>query len=245
MADNDDIEFEKFDTKSRDEALGLYHILLAIMIVLTSHGFMLGNNGTNGDFALNYCNDEDRLPDSNPAISYSSTYYPEELLAPDSFFACEIGFIEGVVDLGWEVTVPEYNERIADIMILNHDSYKQFVGGQDYGFLDSPQLIHLANYNVNTGDGNTRPVITFAEYYDDIILYPDTYFFVVTKGFNDNNGMNEDYYERDLFESNTNCNFGNFDFRLGSIEEACQESIFYYFVDLDYNDNQSIVIGPS
>ena len=245
MADNDDIEFEEFDTKSRDEAFGLYHILLAIMIVLTSHGFMLGNNGTNGDFALNYCNDEDRLPDSNPAISYSSTYYPEELLAPDSFFACEIGFIEGVVDLGWEVTVPEYNERIADIMILNHDSYKQFVGGQDYGFLDSPQLIHLANYNVNTGDGNTRPVITFAEYYDDIILYPDTYFFVVTKGFNDNNGMNEDYYERDLFESNTNCNFGNFDFRLGSIEEACQDSSFYYFVDLDYNDYQSIDIGPS
>lgn len=245
MADNNDIEFEEFDAKNRDEVLGIYHILLALMIVLTSHGFMLGNNGTNGDFALNYCNDEDRLPDSNPAISYSSTYYPEELLAPDSFFACEIGFIEGVVDLGWEVTVPEYNERIADIMILNHDSYKQFVGGQDYGFLDSPQLIHLANYNVNTGDGNTRPVITFAEYYDDIILYPDTYFFVVTKGFNDNNGMNEDYYERDLFESNTNCNFGNFDFRLGSIEEACQESSFYYFVDLDYNDNQSIVIGPS
>jgi hypothetical protein len=245
MADNNDIEFEEFDAKNRDEVLGIYHILLALMIVLTSHGFMLGNNGTNGDFALNYCNDEDRIPDSNPAISYSSTYYPEELLAPDSFFACEIGFIEGVVDLGWEVTVPEYNERIADIMILNHESYKQFVGGQDYGFLDSPQLIHLANYNINTGDGSTRPVITFAEYYDDIILYPDTYFFVVTKGFNDNNGMNEDYYERDLFESNTNCNFGNYDFRLGSIEEACQESSFYYFVDLDYNDNQSIVIGPS
>ena len=245
MADKNDIEFEEFDAKNRDEVLGIYHILLALMIVLTSHGFMLGNNGTNGDFALNYCNDEDRIPDSNPAISYSSTYYPEELLAPDSFFACEIGFIEGVVDLGWEVTVPEYNERIADIMILNHESYKQFVGGQDYGFLDSPQLIHLANYNVNTGDGNTRPVITFAEYYDDIMLYPDTYFFVVTKGFNDNNGMNEDYYERDLFESNTNCNFGNYDFRLGSIEEACQESSFYYFVDLDYNDNQSIVIGPS
>ncbi len=245
MADNNDIEFEEFDAKNRDEVLGIYHILLALMIVLTSHGFMLGNNGTNGDFALNYCNDEDRIPDSNPAISYSSTYYPEELLAPDSFFACEIGFIEGVVDLGWEVTVPEYNERIADIMILNHESYKQFVGGQDYGFLDSPQLIHLANYNINTGDGSTRPVITFAEYYDDIILYPDTYFFVVTKGFNDNNGMNEDYYERDLFESNTNCNFGNYDFRLGTIEEACRESSFYYFVDLDYNDNQSIVIAPS
>ena len=238
MADKNDIEFEEFDAKNRDEVLGIYHILLALMIVLTSHGFMLGNNGTNGDFALNYCNDEDRLPDG-------TTHYPEELLAPDSFFACEIGFIEGVVDLGWEVTVPEYNERIADIMILNHESYKQFVGGQDYGFLDSPQLIYLANYNVNTGDGNTRPVITFAEYYDDIMLYPDTYFFVVTKGFNDNNGMNEDYYERDLFESNTNCNFGNYDFRLGSIEEACQESSFYYFVDLDYNDNQSIVIGPS
>ena len=263
MADNNDIVFEEFDAKNRDEVLGIYHILLALMIVLTSHGFMLGNNGTNGDFALNYCNDEDRIPDSNPAISYSSTYYPEELLAPDSFFACEIGFIEGVVDLGWEVTVPQYNERIDNIMILNHESYKQFVTGEDYRHrpnLISPQLIHLANYNVNTGDGSTRPVITFAEYYEGIILYPDTYFFVVTKGnyvldADDEWGwatgtVNADYedghnYERDIFESNAKCNFGNFDFRLGSIEEACQDSSFYYFVDLDYNDYQSIDIGPS
>jgi hypothetical protein len=62
--------------------------------------------------------------------------------------------------------------------------------------------------------------------------------------------VNADYedghnYERDIFESNAKCNFGNFDFRLGSIEEACQDSSFYYFVDLDYNDYQSIDIGPS
>ena len=219
MTDNDDIEFAEFNTINHDETLGLYHILLALMIVLTSHGFMLGNNGTNGDFALNYCNDEDDGMTELDAVEHDEF---KELLAPQSFFACEIGFIDGIVDLGWEVTVPEYNERIDDIMILNHDSYKQFVGGQDYGFLDSSQLIHLANYNVNTGDGSTRPVITFAEHYEGIILYPDTYFFVVTKGnyvldADDEWGwatgtVNADYedghnYERDIFESNAKCNF--------------------------------------
>ena len=251
MADNNDIEF---DAKNRDEVLGIYHILLALMIVLTSHGFMLGNNGTDGDFALNYCNDSDSMYDGWTQEEF------KELVAPKSFFACEIGFIDGVVNLGWQVTVPQYNERIDDIMILNHESYKQFVGGQSYAFPDSPQLIHLANYNINTGNGSTRPVIKFAEHYEGIILYPDTYFFVITKGnyvldADDEWGwatgtVDADYedghnYERDIFESNAKCNFGNFDFRLGSIEEACQDSSFYYFVDLDYNDYQSIDIGPS
>ena len=126
MADKNDIEFEEFDAKNRDEVLGIYHILLALMIVLTSHGFMLGNNGSDGDFALNYCNDSDAL---NTLIDYSEPMPPsttKEFVAQESFFACEIGFIEGVVDLGWEVTVPQYNERIDNIMILNHESYKQF-----------------------------------------------------------------------------------------------------------------------
>ena len=42
-----------------------------------------------------------------------------------------------------------------------------------------------------------------------------------------------------LFESNAKCNFGNFDFRLDSIENACQYSAFFYAVDLDYTDDIS------
>ena len=54
-------------------------------------------------------------------------------------------------------------------------------------------------------------------------------------------GSPEDAPKHDgsLFESNAKCNFGNFDFRLDSIEDACQYSAFFYAVDLDYTDDIS------
>ena len=234
MADNNDIEFEEFDAKNRDEVLGIYHILLALMIVLTSHGFMLGNNGSDGDFALKYCNDSD-------GDVYQKGF--EEFVALNSFFACEIGFIDGTVDLGWEILIDEYHERVDDVMILNHENYKKFVTGETFIFDAGNPLWHLSDFD-NEHTTDSLQIISNHKY--DITLSSDTYFFVVTKGGYDIWGSPEDAPKHDgsFFESNTKCNFGNFDFRLDSIEDTCQYSTFYYAVDLDYNDNQSIDLGP-
>ena len=237
MADNNDIEFEEFDAKNRDEVLGIYHILLALMIVLTSHGFMLGNNGSDGDFALNYCNDSD-------ALETDGLNEFKEFVAQESFFACEIGFIDGTVNLGWVIQINQYYERIDDIMILNHENYKKFVTGETFVFDAGNPLWHLSDFD---NDHTTDSLQIISNHKDDITLPSDTYFFVVTKGGYDIWGSPEDAPKHDgsLFESNAKCNFGNFDFRLDSIEDACQYSTFYYAVDLDYNDNQSIDISPS
>ena len=230
MADNNDIEFEEFDAKNRDEVLGIYHILLALMIVLTSHGFMLGNNGSDGDFALKYCNDSD-------GDVYQKGF--EEFVALNSFFACEIGFIDGTVDLGWEIQVEQYYERIDDVMILNHENYKKFVSGEEI------ESWYLADFDNDWHTMDSLEII--AQHRSDISLPSDTYFFVVTKSGYDIWGSPKDAPPHDgsFFESNAKCNFGNFDFRLDSIEDACQYSTFYYAVDLDYNDNQSIDLGHS
>jgi len=230
MADNNDIEFEEFDAKNRDEVLGIYNILLALMIVLTSHGFMLGNNGSDGDFALNYCNDSDDDGDV-----YQKVF--EEFVALNSFFACEIGFIDGTVDLGWEIQVEQYYERIDDVMILNHENYKKFVTGETFVFDAGNPLWHLSGFDNNGQTTDSLQIISNHRF--DITLPSDTYFFVVTKGGYDTWGSPKDVPKHDgsLFESNAKCNFGNFDFRLDSIiEDACQYSSFYYTVDLDYND---------
>ena len=231
MADNNDIEFEEFDAKNRDEVLGIYHILLALMIVLTSHGFMLGNNGSDGDFALNYCNDSDAL--DRPSDPYGDF---TEFVAQESFFACEIGFIDGTVDLGWEILINQYYERIDDVMILNHENYKKFVTGETFVFDAGNPLWHLSNFDNDATPEDSQQRISNRL---DIALPSDTYFFVVTKGGYDIWGSPEDAPKNDgsLFESNAKCNFGNFDFRLDSIEDACQYSAFFYAVDLDYTDD--------
>jgi len=232
MADNNDIEFEEFDAKNRDEVLGIYHILLALMIVLTSHGFMLGNNGSDGDFALNYCNDSDAL--ETDGLNEFKVF-----VAQESFFACEIGFIDGTVDLGWEIQINQYYERIDDVMVLNHENYKKFVTGETLVFGSANPLWHLSDFdNDATPEDSLQRISNHGL---DIALPSDTYFFVVTKGGYDIWGSPEDAPKHDgsLFESNAKCNFGNFDFRLDSIEDACQYSAFFYAVDLDYTDEIS------
>ena len=232
MADNNDIEFEEFDAKNRDEVLGIYNILLALMIVLTSHGFMLGNNGSDGDFALNYCNDSDAL--ETDGLNEFKVF-----VAQESFFACEIGFIDGTVDLGWEIQINQYYERIDDVMVLNHENYKKFVTGETLVFGSANPLWHLSDFdNDATPEDSLQRISNHGL---DIALPSDTYFFVVTKGGYDIWGSPEDAPKHDgsLFESNAKCNFGNFDFRLDSIEDACQYSAFFYAVDLDYTDEIS------
>ena len=108
--------------------LDIYSIPLAIIFLLITTGIYTGNNGLTGDFGLDYCNDE--AADNNNIIRNE---YPETTesitLAPNSFFACELGYINGIVDLGWKIYTEEseldsisdtYN---GDIIILNHEIF--------------------------------------------------------------------------------------------------------------------------
>jgi hypothetical protein len=195
---------------------------------------MLGNNGSDGDFALNYCNDSDALDRvADPYADFT------EFVAQESFFACEIGFIDGTVDLGWEIQINPYYERIDDVMILNHENYKKFVTGETFVFDAGNPLWHLSDFDNDPTP--TDSLERISKHGLDIALPSDTYFFVVTKGEYDRWGRPENATKHDafLFESNAKCNFGNFDFRLDSIENACQYSAFFYAVDLDYTDDIS------
>jgi hypothetical protein len=177
-----------------------YVIPVAILFLLITTGGFTGNNGFTGDFGLDYCNDKD-----------SVTGYTEEteleVVHPESFFACELGYIDGIVDLGWILSVPTsqvINDEIK-VMILNHENYKKYVNGETYGVSN----FHLSELQSSVGAGES------SEYEVGIRLYSDTYFFVIARGY--------DGTERGLIGPNS---------PTGS---TANPLYFYYMVDLDYD----------
>ena len=156
-----------------------YVIPVAILFLLITTGGFTGNNGFTGDFGLDYCNDKDSI-----------TYIEEterEILHPNSFFACELGYVDGVVDLGWniytdDIGTPSEIEPWWQVMILNHDNYKKFVNGETYGFSN----FHLSG--LQTSLSNDRNYDT-GKYVAGITLHSDTYFFVVDRGYEGNRGL--------------------------------------------------------
>ena len=106
-----------------------YSIPVALFFLLITTGGFVGNNGLSGDFGLDYCNDKD-----------SVTEYTAEtervVVHSNSFFACELGYVNGVVDLGWTVSSFTYGQALGSgvVIILNHENYKNFVNGETYGF---------------------------------------------------------------------------------------------------------------
>ena len=158
-----------------------YVIPVAVIFLLITNGLFMGNNGFTGDFGLDYCNDKDRY------WSERSGYIEEtqsEIIHPNSFFACELGYVDGVVDLGWNIyTDIEDDFGIAkqtwQVMILNHDNYKNFVNGETYGFSN----FYLSELQSSAGAGET------SVYKVGITLHSDTYFFVVDRGYEANRGL--------------------------------------------------------
>ena len=79
-----------------------YVIPVAILFLLITTGGFTGNNGFTGDYGLDYCNDKD-----------SVTGYTAEtervVVHSKSFFACELGYIDGMVDIGWSLSAFKYN----------------------------------------------------------------------------------------------------------------------------------------
>ena len=185
-----------------------YVMPIAILFLLITTGGFTGNNGLSGDFGLDYCNDNDRTTTPMAATSIDET--ERVLLHSNSFFACELGHVNGVVDLGWNIyTDIEDDFGIAkqtwQVMILNHDNYKNFVNGETYGFSN----FHLSNLQSSVGAGQT------SEYKVGITLHSDTYFFVVDRGY--------DETQRGLVGPNS------------PTSSTTNPLYFYYVVDVDYD----------
>ena len=197
-----------------------YVIPVAILFLLITTGGFAGNNGFTGDFGLDYCNDKDSFGTSavfeDPSLIAQSDYVDKTervVVHSNSFFACELGYVNGVVDLGWTVSSFTYGQALGSgvVMILNHENYKNFVNGVTYGFSN----FYLSDLESPLGSGET------SRYKVGITLHSDTYFFVVDRGYGTNIGGEET--ERDLFGPNS---------PTGSTADPIY---FYYVVDLDYD----------
>ena len=205
---------------SNRNLLDVYSIPVAILFLLIATGGFPGNNGFSGDFGLDYCNDKDSIASSGPGLNYTDET-ERAVVHSNSFFACELGYINGIVDLGWTVSSFTYGQVLGPgvnwtvdnlhVMILNHENYKNFVNGETYGFSN----FYLSDLESPLGSGET------SKYKVGIPLHSDTYFFVVDRGYGTNIGGEET--GRDLFGPNS---------PTGS---TAHPTYFYYVVDLDYD----------
>ena len=193
-----------------------YSIPVALFFLLITTGGFVGNNGLSGDFGLDYCNDKDSITNSTAEnvreqVSYDET--ERAVVHSNSFFACELGYVNGIVDLGWWVSSFTNGQTVGSgrAMILNHENYKNFVNGETYGF---------SNFYLSELESSLDSEAT-TKYKVGITLHSDTYFFVVDRGYGTNIG--EEETGRDLFGPNS---------PTGSTADPIY---FYYVVDLDYD----------
>ena len=193
-----------------------YSIPVALFFLLITTGGFVGNHGLSGDFGLDYCNDKDSITNSTAEnvreqVSYDET--ERAVVHSNSFFACELGYVNGIVDLGWWVSSFTNGQTVGSgrAMILNHENYKNFVNGETYGF---------SNFYLSELESSLDSEAT-TKYKVGITLHSDTYFFVVDRGYGTNIG--EEETGRDLFGPNS---------PTGSTADPIY---FYYVVDLDYD----------
>ena len=169
----------------------IYSIPIAIVIILISNGFFIsgdflyfGNNGLNGDFGLDYCNHDNFNSITNEMNSAEVVIEETESveLYPNSFFACELGYVNGVVDLGWIINIddvgkfPNQVNPWWEVMILNHDNYRDFVNGENYGF---------SNFRLSELQASSVGAEETSKYEMGITLHSDTYFFVVDREYDE------------------------------------------------------------
>ena len=188
-----------------------YVIPVAVIFLLITNGLFMGNNGFTGDFGLDYCNDKDSLTQMEETEL--------EVVHFKSFFACELGYVDGVVDIGWSISsfgvggVPRMDiETTGQAMILNHENYKNFVNGETYGF---------SNFYLSELESSLNSVSYTSEYKEGITLHSDTYFFVVNRDYKTN--IDGEETERGILGPNS---------PTGSTADPIY---FHYIVDLDYD----------
>jgi hypothetical protein len=150
----------------------LRSITIAIIIVIAT--IPHNNNPYNFDYVTEFC-----------AEGVSTEIISFERL---DFFACEIGFIDGEIDLGlylskrdnekesFEKAFEEYTE--VDILVLNYQNYNNFIRGEDYGVSN----IELLSLNINPENDFMQKSI------DSLDLYPDYYFLVFNWEYGEDDG---------------------------------------------------------
>ena len=198
-----------------------YSISVALFFLLIATGGFTGNNGLSGDFGLDYCNDKDRGTSTSVAIEIDET--ERVVVHSKSFFACELGYVNGVVDLGWSVSSFTYSGQLLGsgrAMILNHENYKSFVNGETYGFSN----FYLSELESSLGSGET------SKYKVGITLHSDTYFFVVDRGYGN-------FAETNIGGEETGRGLWGPNSPTGSTDNPIY---FYYLVDLDYDTSGAI-----
>ena len=193
-----------------------YSIPVALLFLLIATGGFTGNNGLSGDFGLDYCNDKDSVLAYSEEFGYEGT--ERAVVHSKSFFACELGYVNGVVDLGWSVSSFTYSGQVLGsgrAMILNHENYKSFVNGETYGFSN----LYLSELDSSLGSDET------SKYKVGITLHSDTYFFVVDRGYGN-------FAETNIGGEETGRGLWGPNSPTGSTFDPIY---FYYIVDLDYD----------
>ena len=193
-------------------------IPIGVLFLLITNGFFMGNHGFTGDFGLDYCNDGDKYSEAGGIQGYIRETESVKI-HPESFFACELGYIDGFVDLGWRISISSYQQDfISDqwnIMILNHDNYKNYVAGEDYGV--SNFYLSELQVSANSDDRETT------KYKVGLTLHSDTYFFVIDR----------EYWEtRERFTAGSNRGLIGPNSPTGTSENVVG---IKYEVDLDYD----------
>ena len=163
----------------------LRSITIAIIILIAT--IPHNNNPYNLDYVTEFCTEGI----STEIISF------ERL----DFFACEIGFIDGEIDLGLYLSKRvdggidslgngrqngDYTE--VDILVLNYQNYNNFVRGEDYGVSN----IELLSLNINPENDFMQKSI------DSLDLYPDYYFLVFNWEYGEDDGT-YNYPELDFY----------------------------------------------
>tara|TARA_Y100000588_G_scaffold123159_1_gene134962 strand:+ start:1306 stop:2040 length:735 start_codon:yes stop_codon:yes gene_type:complete len=178
---------------------------LAITLILATS--VASYNGSYGDFGLDYCIDGDQITDGD------SLGWVE--IDENSFFACEIGYLDGNVELGYFFR--EFGSvGIGKVMILNHENYRYFTNGEIYGFSN----FALGDLSLSSSDYPEGITGEYRIEYE-LTLHADSYFFVVvTEGGWDGKGM-----------------------PASPKHETSSESInedFAYYIDLDYREDAEV-----
>jgi len=206
-----------------------YSIPIAITIILISNGFFLGNNGLNSDYGLDYCMEGDDLYDSEPYyFEQKNDFDIEESqgsfeITNRAFFACELGHIDGPIRLAWYLMIPNEDDLkiqkvlsvigpyTISVMILNHENYRLFVNGENYGYSNTD----LARVQIQ--DSTVLNVVN-AKYDTATYLHSDSYFFIVSLQYDgSDSALTSPFYGKTTHH-----------------HDESQTYEFNYYIDLDY-----------
>ena len=133
-------------------------LLFAVLLAIPINGFL-------GDYRSETCSDIDAggMNSFRISLDVNDRY----------FYACKIGYIDGEVNIGWEVT--NYAGLPMTILILNNDNMKKFVSGEPYGFSNAA----LASIYRNVGDDAISSISDNTE----ANLVGDTYYLIINFGY--------------------------------------------------------------